>query len=966
MISSLTKMTPELWQRLKPLFHAALDCDIGDREAFISESCGDDAELKENLARLVHAAEEPTRTIDGPLVRLGSLQEARFHPGELILGRFSIVRQVGSGGMGEVYEAWDAELREVVALKTIRPEIASNASVIEHFKEEVKQSRQISHPNICRVYDLFSHGELPGKQIWFLTMQFLEGRTLQERLRQEGRIPAQEAFVLIEQMIAGLAAAHELGVVHRDFKSANVMLVPSADKKLHAVIMDFGLATRVSVKYDPLLLRGQGTPAYVAPEQWREGIAGPAADQYSLGMVMCEMITGEVPVRSHSNADQPFPSDGPLGALSGSWEKAVRRCLELHPEDRFGSVSDILTALDPRRRRRPLIRLLVVAACASLLVAAVLLGVAAVNRKPTIRNLKQLTPDTDLSSSPSLSWDGTMIAYASDRSGAGGSDIWMQHLPDGIPTQITNDAAGNDEPSISPDGRTVAFSSPRDHGGIYTSNTDGTGEKLLIPNGKDPRFSPDGRLLLYWTGDYNQSMPSGSIYIADLANAKSIPLATGFADAREAIWNSDGSHILFKGCPSNARPLLSCLDWWITTRDGATPINTGAMAILAARKMRPINEPGGWYGNTFVFTALHGHEEHLWELTISPTDGTARGEPRELTPGDARLADISSSLAADNVLALTELISAIHVWRIDHGTKPLTATASKVTHDAEMDLDPSVSTNGQWMTFARGISADRGIWVRNKSSGKEEPFPAAGPDKFSPVIDDSGSIVAYESWDSGVPSVFMARRDGSKPVKICTGCQTPTGFFNGNEGLLMTDATASQVEMYRPATGELQTVLATSGARVAQATWSPANEYILFTSSVNHGNVQAFASRFRRTANGPDSHWIALTSPSESVRTPRWSGDGKTVYYLSNRDNSLCLWARHFDPGVGRPVGKPFIVQHFHSLRFSPFSIVSHDFNLSVAGDTVYLNVAEMTSTIWIGKLDRAANPFSLGFSRFY
>jgi eukaryotic-like serine/threonine-protein kinase len=970
MIGADLPPAPEKWQRLREIHAQAMDVPPEQRFALALRLCEGDSELESQLRSLLSAHDEVGSFLCEPAIAALDIMTCsqatpELKPGIVLAKRFKVQRFLNRGGMGEVYEAWDSELCEMVALKTIRPEIASDPTVIERFKGEVKQARQIAHPNICRVYDLFSHGDPPSERIWFLTMQLLEGRTLSERLRQEGAVSTGEALMLIEQMIAGLTAAHELGIIHRDFKSANIMLVPGAGKVPRPVITDFGLATRIlKADSDSSRFRGQGTPVYAAPEQLRKGIVGSAGDQYSLGIVICEMITGKRPTSVSFESDQPSPIELPVDTpLKGRWKAVISRCLEIEPENRFGSLTEILTELSPRRRHSPVLRWLIAVGCLPLLVTAALLVPTTVDRKPTIRNLKQLTPAMDLSTSPSISRDGKIIAYASDRSGSGSSDIWVQHLPDGAPTRVTSDSAGADDPSLSPDGRIVVYTARRDRAGIYISNVDGGGEKLLVPGGRSPRFSPNGHFVLYWTGDDNQSMPSGRIYVIDPAGGTPVQLAVEFADARDAIWNSDGRHILFKGCPTSSS-VPACWDWWVTTIDGETPRDTKVLAMLAERKMVPMGEFGGWYGNTVLFNAARGREVHLWEVVVSPLSAVVTGEPRELTPGDAREEVISSSLANDNVLALTDLSSAIHVWRIDHVTAPEHTKAYRVTGDADMDLDPYISNDGRWLTFARGLSADRDLWVRDTLSGKETVFPAAGSDKFSPVIDETGSTLAYETWEGGVPSVILARIGGGQPARICVGCRTPTGWFNGKTGLLLSDASNTQVEMFRLDTGHFQSVLNKQGAFVTGATWSPANHYVLFSVSADHQNGQIFAARFAPGASLPDPHWIAITNPTESAQIPRWSGDGKTVYYLSNRDNSLCVWGRHFDSSIGRPVGAPFAVQHFHNQRFSLSGITSHSFNLSAARDSVYLNVAEMSGTIWIGKLDRATYPFRV--SKFW
>ena len=161
-------------------------------------------------------------------------------PGDLLCDRFRIVRFLGEGGMGEVYEAEDSELRERVAIKTLRSQIARDPRSVERFRREVHLARKVTHPNVCRIFDVFRHRAAPGQEVTFLSMELLRGESLAQLVRR-GALGRAEALPIVEQMVAGLAAAHGACVVHRDFKSANVLLVPSgADRRV--VVTDFGLA----------------------------------------------------------------------------------------------------------------------------------------------------------------------------------------------------------------------------------------------------------------------------------------------------------------------------------------------------------------------------------------------------------------------------------------------------------------------------------------------------------------------------------------------------------------------------------------------------------------------------------------------------------------------------------------------------------------------------------------------------
>ena len=214
------------------------------------------------------------------------------------------------GGMGELYEAEDLELQERVALKTILPHIASDERAIVRFKREVHLARQVTHPNVCRIYDVFRHkdaagsADAPAADVVFLAMELLHGETLADRLRRDGPLSTAEILPLLDQMAAGLTAAHRAGVVHRDFKSDNVMLVKPAqpDEEPRAVVTDFGLAWRSAQNESTALALSMstefeicGTPAYMAPEQVEGGPVTPATDVYALGVVLYEIVTGTWP-----------------------------------------------------------------------------------------------------------------------------------------------------------------------------------------------------------------------------------------------------------------------------------------------------------------------------------------------------------------------------------------------------------------------------------------------------------------------------------------------------------------------------------------------------------------------------------------------------------------------------------------------------------------------------------------------
>jgi len=258
-----------------------------------------------------------------------------FAVGDMVSNRFLIVGLLGSGGMGEVYEADDVVLHERVALKTLSSAKASEERAAERLKREIALARRVTHPNVCRVFDAYEHQPAAGPPILFFTMERLTGHTLGEHLARHGRMTMADALPLVRQMAAALDAAHAACIVHGDFKPGNVMLVPPSSGHAGAggerlVVTDFGLARPVVGSSAATL--GWGTPAYMAPEQLAGGQVTPRSDVYALGLVVDEMVT---------DAGTP-------------WRECVDKCLARDPAERFATPGDFVGALEvtPRTGRR--------------------------------------------------------------------------------------------------------------------------------------------------------------------------------------------------------------------------------------------------------------------------------------------------------------------------------------------------------------------------------------------------------------------------------------------------------------------------------------------------------------------------------------------------------------------------------------------------------------------------------------
>jgi serine/threonine-protein kinase len=269
------------------------------------------------------------------------LNEGRFLPGRLVASRYRIIALLGKGGMGEVYRADDLTLGQAVALKFLPDEAARDEGLLERFRNEVRMARRVSHPNVCRVYDV---GDVDGQT--FFTMEYVDGEDLASLLRRIGRLPPDKALDIARHLCAGLAAAHAKGVLHRDLKPANIML----DGRGQVVITDFGLAGVADDIRGPEVR--SGTPAYMAPEQLAGKEVSTRSDIYALGLVLYEVFTGkrafaETPaaLMRGGTARTPSRPSSVVKDLDPIVEKVILRCLETEPSGRPATALAVAAAL---------------------------------------------------------------------------------------------------------------------------------------------------------------------------------------------------------------------------------------------------------------------------------------------------------------------------------------------------------------------------------------------------------------------------------------------------------------------------------------------------------------------------------------------------------------------------------------------------------------------------------------------
>ncbi|HVX86778.1 MAG TPA: serine/threonine-protein kinase [Phycisphaerae bacterium] len=375
-------LSSEKYQRVKDIFLAATEKPVAEQEKVLDELCNGDEEIRREVESLLkehsrgeqlipsepagplgsmsailsranielpsgdpasrrHGEEtvrrEPTSYLDDSSATpsgsgSGFVDAGRFMAGTIVAGRYRIIELLGRGGMGEVYRADDLALNASIAMKFLPPLFGADAKWLERLKNEVRVARQVTHPNVCRVFDL---GEFQGEQ--FITMEYVDGENLASLLRRIGRVPDDKGLQIARQLCAGLAAAHDRGVLHRDLKPANVMI----DGRGAVRITDFGLAAPA----DQLRTNGAiraGTPAYMSPEQLNGRPVTVRSDIYSLGLVLYEMFTGRRAFKADNlreyqrlhTREEPTPPHEIVDDIDPIVERVILRCLEKDPRNR--------------------------------------------------------------------------------------------------------------------------------------------------------------------------------------------------------------------------------------------------------------------------------------------------------------------------------------------------------------------------------------------------------------------------------------------------------------------------------------------------------------------------------------------------------------------------------------------------------------------------------------------------------
>jgi eukaryotic-like serine/threonine-protein kinase len=869
-------------------------------------------------------------------------------PGTMI-GEFEIVERLGAGGMGEVYRARDTRLGRDVALKILR-DAASEPGRIQQLEREARVVASLTHPNIAAIYAVEAAGTVPA-----LILEFVEGETLGARLRGKP-LSLVETRAIARQIIAALDAAHERGIVHRDLKPDNVMLGPRGLVK----VLDFGIAraaasvaagdsatASVGLTADGVIV---GTAAYMSPEQSRGRRVDRRTDVWAFGCVLYEMLTGRRAFPGATLSDtiaatlekepdwNALPDDTPPGI-----RRLLARTLQKDPHDRLRDIADALPDLDDmgaaqsvggaRTTRIPW-------AVAVLAIALAGWGWlrtgSSAPPNPLERSvLSPLTHDAGLTTTPALSKDGRLLAYASDRAGGGTLDIWVQQVSGGTPIRLTDDEADDFSPDFSPDGSQIVFHSDRGGGGAYVvSAFGGTSPRLVARGARQPRFSPDGSRIAYWSGAWRgpASATITELDVVSLSGGDPQRLASSFRSARAPVWAPDGRSLLFLGRSSGNTALAESFDWWWTRMDGSSPVKTGVLsdASLLAHEA----EPCAWTTDGVLFS--DGMD--LWTVSLSPESGRVVVPPRRLTVSAGSYEAAAISADGRIAFASTQNVRVIERAAFDAAERP-TSTAQLYADFAADTGRPSETSDGSLIVFERPGPKGIEIWTKNLRTHAEQFITRTESHLgLSATVSPRGERIAYTVVDGSgaLGRGFVVETDRGVPIEVCQACLVG-GFLSDGRRVLISYADA--IRVHDVVTGTSLDAILADNAVLNRPHASPDDRWLAFRSGVKSFVVPLTPGRPQ-----PRAAWAQIDEPTTSGRPAGWSLDSRTVYLLLDTDGFRCLWAQRLDTARGRLDGTPIPVRHFHGADWASLST---SFGNTISPDGFLYSTIRSRGNIW-------------------
>jgi serine/threonine protein kinase len=860
------------------------------------------------------------------------------------IGPYRAIRQLGAGGMGEVFLAHDEELGRNIAIKLLPADVATDAEQLTRLRNEARSASSLNHPNIVTIYEI---GRDDSSRA-FMAMEYVDGQTLRELMRG-GAMPVRKALQIAAQLADGLAAAHKRGLVHRDLKPENIMITTDGVVK----VLDFGLAKSVELNNDTNVSEPGmvvGTFGYMSPEQARAAEIDYRSDQFAFGSILYEMLTGNRAFDGASGVETLFmvvrDEAPPLSIVAAHVPAPLRwivdRCLSKDPEDRYVATRDLARDLQyirdhfsetglptPIREKESVSTRLrkrwpAAAAVVLALVAGVLVTAWVRRPEPRVITSERYLTYSGNDYSPAVSPDGKLIAFSSSRDGV--QRIWLKQVAGGGEVALT--AGADDFPRFTNDGASVLYihGDPRQrlNASLWRVPVVGGEPRRLLDDVTSADLSPDGSRLAFIRPVREKDEARGALFVSDANGAGARELTRSDVGTSHPRWSPDGKSIamvIARGgrvtqsvvvvdaatgkakeltSPAKAGEVSSVL-WTpdsrsvIYLRAQSVEATVGSTANVVRQDVRTDEvEIVGWTShNGLVLDALkdgtlvvdvRSPRDNLREVNV--TQAAASAQERWLTRGNS--SDRQPAYAPDrkSVLFSSNRSGNLDLWTIatDGGA------VRRITDDGAEDWDPAYTPDGKKIVWSSGRSGNLEIWIANADGSEAKQISRDGSDAENPTATPDGWVV-YCSFNPANPGIWKVRPDGTQATQVVKG-------------------------------------------RTSLPEVSPDGKYVSY---LFDGRTPRAAVRVARLSDGQDA---GISMPVQVLRRTsailgrtRWMPNGSAIAFLGqNDDGTNGVFVQDFIPGKDTSTTRRELGGFDRERATESFGISPDGTNLTVAG----------------------------------